>query len=287
MKLKRSTQGLLLAALLLGAGVAIYEGTIAPERRTQRDRDADLLAIAAADIETIEIETPRHSLRFERLAEPAQIELEGGDNEFAIAEWEFVRLAASAADSVSESEDGGTEDGEPDESESGESESGAGEPESETDSGATPARQAYMDYLFGAIERAGSERTIARPVADLAEYGLDDPPLRLTLELADGTRHVLELGDRDFSQSFVYGILDRAEDADEVEILLLSPDLINAIDRDLADWDATAAIDSDLDLPDPDLEPAPEASDEPDEPGVLDDTGDETIDPVVPSPNRE
>ena len=327
MKLKRSTQGLLLAALLLGTGVAIYEGTIAPGRQSQENREATLLSIAATDIQAIEIETPAHTLRFERLAESVQIDLDGDNNEFTVAEWEFVRLDAPASsddpseaeaapdteDTDSEATDSEvtnseatdtkttdtempeiepsdeetaepeetepaepeeTEPAEPKESEpadpeetepaEAETESTAPEAEATSDSGETPsdaipARQAYMDFLFGAIERASRERAIDASADSLGDYGLDAPPLCLTLELTDGTRHILELGERDFTQSFVYATLDRAEDAEEVTVLLLPPNLIDAIDRDLEDWDATIAIGSDFELPDPAIDIAPPA----------------------------
>jgi hypothetical protein len=117
-----------------------------------------------------------------------------------------------------------------------------------------PARQAYIDYLFNAINGASSDRSISAPANRRAEYGLATPTLRLTIELKNGTRHTLEIGSRDFTQSFVYALLDTPDDATELDVLLLPPDFINAFDRDLAAWDATQPLASETELPDPTIE---------------------------------
>jgi hypothetical protein len=347
MKLKRSTQGLLIAALILGVGVAVYEGTIAPERQAQQEQRDRLFKFAALDVQQITIETSDQVLQFDRLETPLNLPL-NQEGEFTTTDWQFVRLNSAKAagdreepiaspensetpaedttesaspeaenpeaesvqsensepenpepensdpnnpdlensdpenpeaDSVqsenSEPENPETENPDPENSDPNNPETENPDPNNsdpenpeaeksktdttESNSDTTvekpiPARQAYIDYLFNAINGASSDRSISAPANRRAEYGLATPTLRLTIELKNGTRHTLEIGSRDFTQSFVYALLDTPKDATQLNVLLLPPDFINAFDRDLAAWDATQPLESELDLPDPAIE---------------------------------
>ncbi len=282
MKLKRSTQGLLIAALILGAGVAVYEGMIAPERQAQQEQGDRLFAFAASDVQRVTIETSDRVLQFDRLEAPLNVPLnQDQDGEFTTTDWQFVRLDSSeepddpdespkssespeSPESIQGNDEQTSDDTTPEpedpepenlESENLESENtDVVNPADTTAKESTPARQAYIDYLFNAIEGAASDRSISAPTDRLAEYGLATPTLRLTIELKDGTRHTLDLGSRDFTQSFVYALLDTPDDATQLDVLLLPPDFINAFDRDLTAWDATIPIESEMDLPDPTIE---------------------------------
>lgn len=309
MKLKRSTQGLLIAALILGVGVAVYEGTIAPERQAQQEQGDRLFKFAALDVQRITIETSDQVLQFDRLETALNVPL-NQEGEFTTTDWQFVRLDSTKAagdrqeSSESQDETAATSD-EASELASPEAESAEAEnleaenpevaeaenPESaspeaenpevaeaenpeaenpelaESDTAVdpesnaattadkpTPARQAYIDYLFNAVNGASSDRSISAPANRRAEYGLTTPTLRLTIELKNGTRHTLEIGNRDFTQSFVYALLDTPKDATQLSVLLLPPNFINAFDRDLAAWDATQPLESETELPDPAIE---------------------------------
>ncbi|TAF56391.1 MAG: DUF4340 domain-containing protein [Oscillatoriales cyanobacterium] len=279
MKLKRSTQGLLIAALILGVGVAVYEGTIAPERQAQQEQGDRLFKFAALDVQRITIETSDQVLQFDRLETALNVPL-NQEGEFTTTDWQFVRLDSTKAagdrqeSSESQDETAATSD-EASELASPEAESAEAEnleaenpevaaesdtavdPESNAATTAdkpTPARQAYIDYLFNAVNGASSDRSISAPANRRAEYGLTTPTLRLTIELKNGTRHTLEIGNRDFTQSFVYALLDTPKDATQLNVLLLPPNFINAFDRDLAAWDATQPLESETELPDPAIE---------------------------------
>jgi outer membrane biosynthesis protein TonB len=324
MKLKRSTQGLLIAALILGAGVAVYEGTIAPERQAQQEQSDRLFEFATTDVQRVTIETSDQVLQFDRLETPIEVPSDQ-EGEFTTTDWQFVRLdpagqaddlsesmgspgdtEATSDDTTSEPENSESENSEPENSEPENSEPENSEPENSepensepenpepenpepenpepensepensepkdknrvntaetTADEPTPARQAYIDFLFSAIGGASSDRSISAPANRRTEYGLDTPTLHLTIELKDGTRHTLDIGSRDFTQSFVYALLDTPDDATQLDVLLLPPDFINAFDRDLAAWDATIPIESDLELPEPVIEgeASPEADD--------------------------
>lgn len=312
MKLKRSTQGLLIAALILGVGVAVYEGTIAPERQAQQEQRDRLFKFATLDVQRITLETSDQMLQFDRLETPLNVPL-NENGEFTTTDWQFIRLNSakpagdreepttsqgdsetppedttesaspetdsaqpenSEADGVqpensepenSEIDGVQTENAEPENSEADGAEvenAEATKPETattESNSDTTtdkpiPARQAYIDYLFNAINGASSDRSISAPANRRAEYGLATPTLRLTIELKNGTRHTLEIGSRDFTQSFVYALLDTPKDATQLNVLLLPPDFINAFDRELTDWDATQPLASETELPDPTIE---------------------------------
>jgi hypothetical protein len=337
MKLKRSTQGLLIAALILGVGVAVYEGTIAPERQAQQEQRDRLFKFATLDVQQITIETSDQVLQFDRLETPLNVPL-NQEGEFTTTDWQFVRLNSAKAagdreepiaspensetpaedttESASpeaenpEAESVQSENSEPENSETENSDpnnpdlenSDPENPEAEksktdtteSDSDTTvetpiPARQAYIDYLFNAINGASSDRSISAPANRRAEYGLATPTLRLTIELKNGTRHTLEIGSRDFTQSFVYALIDTPDDATELDVLLLPPDFINAFDRELTDWDATQPLASETELPDPTIEgetppPTDEINDE-----INDDINSEILkDPIYnPEPDNQ
>jgi hypothetical protein len=67
-----------------------------------------------------------------------------------------------------------------------------------------------IDGIVTEIAGANVSRTIT-PSADLSPYGLKQPALTASVRLKDGTQHTLQFGDKDFSGSAVYAIVDDAK----------------------------------------------------------------------------
>ena len=73
----------------------------------------------------------------------------------------------------------------------------------------------------------------------LGEYGLSDDPLAsLSLELQDGSKRQLVLGNPSFEGQLLYARLDPESDSEaaEVEILLVNADLQSAVERPVEEW---------------------------------------------------
>ena len=75
---------------------------------------------------------------------------------------------------------------------------------------ATPADGPTIDGIVTEVAGANVSRTLAPP-GDLATYGLKQPAIIAGVRLKDGTQHNLQFGDKDFSGSSVYAIVDDAK----------------------------------------------------------------------------
>src|ERR1700685_419993 len=72
---------------------------------------------------------------------------------------------------------------------------------------ATSADGPTVEGIVTEVAGANVSRTIT-PSGDLSPYGLKQPALTARVRLKDGTRHSLQFGDKDFSGSSVYAIVD-------------------------------------------------------------------------------
>jgi Domain of unknown function (DUF4340) len=75
---------------------------------------------------------------------------------------------------------------------------------------ATGADGPTVEGIVTEVAGANVSRTIT-PSGDLSPYGLKQPALTASVRLKDGTRHSLQFGDKDFSGSSVYAIVDDAK----------------------------------------------------------------------------
>ncbi|MCC5897329.1 MAG: DUF4340 domain-containing protein [Phormidium sp. BM_Day4_Bin.17] len=256
MKLKRSTQVLLLLAVIFGGGVLLYEGAIAPEFERQRQEEQRAFRFEASAIRQMTLTRADYTVQLTKLDEPLEIPSED-ETRFTTTDWQSVML----------------EDGEP-----------QGE--------ANPANDAYVSFLLMVLENARSDRPIVTTADNLGEYGLESPRARLRIELDDGEVQELWVGDRDFTGSFVYGwvrsgdeilgdtLNEEAEedteseeaqettDSREVSVILLPLNVENAVNRSREDWQAQplpASPEEDTPLDEPE-EVTPEEVTPPDEP---------------------
>ncbi|MDA0864882.1 MAG: DUF4340 domain-containing protein [Cyanobacteria bacterium] len=106
---------------------------------------------------------------------------------------------------------------------------------------AAPAEEAAIAFLLSRLNTDGRLRTITVDASAQADFGLDVPLATVDITLADGTTHLFVLGDPDFSGSAYYALVDPAsiplpDDAGEVAALVVSEDLLNAVERPLEEW---------------------------------------------------
>ncbi|WP_159788447.1 hypothetical protein [Sodalinema gerasimenkoae] len=73
MKLKRSTQVLLLLAVIFGGGVLLYEGAIAPEFERQRQEEQRAFRFEASAIRQMTLTRADYTVQLTKLDEPLEI----------------------------------------------------------------------------------------------------------------------------------------------------------------------------------------------------------------------
>ncbi|MDY6937437.1 MAG: DUF4340 domain-containing protein [Cyanobacteriota bacterium] len=208
MKFKKSTQILFASALVLAAGVAVYEGTIAPERQAAQLQQQQVFNFEIDRVVALTLETPDRTLQFERL--PAEDE-----ENITEPRWEFQ--VVEAAD------------------------------ESEIQKTPVLAKNAYILFLLDALTNAKSDRILSVAPNELGEYGLDEPQAKIDVKFEDEATAQIQLGKRDFSESFIYAIADSqtesptestAESPTDLSVLLISTNIENGVNRSLSEWQA-------------------------------------------------
>jgi hypothetical protein len=94
---------------------------------------------------------------------------------------------------------------------------------------ATAADGPTVEGIVTEIAGANVSRTIT-PGGDLTTYGLKQPAVIASVRLKDGTHHSLQFGDKDFSGSAVYAIVDDAK-----QVSLVPAGLIETASKSLDD----------------------------------------------------
>lgn len=153
------------------------------------------------------------------------------------------------------------------------------------------AEPGAIAFLLNAITTEPAQQTITIEASRLEEFGLANPTTTVVVTLANGETHTLALGAEDFSQTSVYVQLDPPAASDptsEITLYIVSGNVINGVDRPLAEWKAVTDIPvSEESTPSYDNSPTNEPSDRlppaPDVPGSEDD---KTPSPEAPSPDN-
>jgi hypothetical protein len=100
-----------------------------------------------------------------------------------------------------------------------------------------PANDAIVSYLMNIIVKAKAERTLSINANQLGEFGLDQPQATIDVKLKNQKNHTLVLGKPDFNQHFLYAMADPTSKLNKnTEVLLVSTDFKNAVNRDLTEW---------------------------------------------------
>ena len=100
-----------------------------------------------------------------------------------------------------------------------------------------PVEDGIVAFLSDLLVDGESESTLDIENRELKEYGLDKPFATIQVELEEGKKHQIILGNPDFSDKFVYALKDYDEEKEaEAKLLLVPMNFKNAVDRDLAEW---------------------------------------------------
>lgn len=101
----------------------------------------------------------------------------------------------------------------------------------------TLASDAAVSYLMNLLVLGKSDRTIQVVATQLSEYGLDQPQATIEVKLKNQQTHQMILGKPDFNRSFLYAQADPpAKPVGNVNVLLVSTDFENAVNRSLSEW---------------------------------------------------
>jgi hypothetical protein len=95
------------------------------------------------------------------------------------------------------------------------------------------ANDAIVSYLMDLLVKGKSERTVLISSAELSEFGLDKPVATIDIKLKNQQSHQLILGKGDFNNQFLYA---QADSNKNMNLLLVSKDFVNAVNRDISEW---------------------------------------------------
>lgn len=95
------------------------------------------------------------------------------------------------------------------------------------------ANDAIVSYLMDLLVKGKSERTVLISSAELSEFGLDKPVATIDVKLKNKQSHQLILGKGDFNNQFLYA---QADSNKNMNLLLVSKDFVNAVNRDISEW---------------------------------------------------
>lgn len=116
----------------------------------------------------------------------------------------------------------------------------------------TPASDASIAYLLDLLAKGKSTRTLSASTNQLAEYGLAQPQANIELKLKNNETHQLVLGNPNFDRSFLYAQADPPnKSTGNVDVLLVSPDFGNAVNRQLSEWKSQDAANQTTTSPSP------------------------------------
>ncbi len=109
----------------------------------------------------------------------------------------------------------------------------------------TLASDASISYLMDLIVKGKINRTIEVAADQLQEYGLAQPQATIEVKLKNQQTHQLILGKPDFNRNFLYAQADPpAKPSENVNVILVSPDFENAVNRQLSEWKSQDTSDS-------------------------------------------
>ncbi|MCC5608820.1 DUF4340 domain-containing protein [Nostoc sp. CHAB 5834] len=99
------------------------------------------------------------------------------------------------------------------------------------------ANDAIVSYLMDLLVKGNSDRTLSTPAKELKEFALDQPQATINITLKNRQSHQLLLGKSNFNGRFLYAQADSAAKPDgNINVLLVSTDFANAVNRELSEW---------------------------------------------------
>ncbi|HIK29441.1 MAG: DUF4340 domain-containing protein [Oscillatoriaceae bacterium SKW80] len=236
MKFQRSTLILLLSALLLGGFVYVYEIQGAPQREAAKSRQQQIFSFPAADVQSLTVTTKTQTLMFERNNPPKTNQSKWLMKVIAVRqETQQTTCPAKPADATSNETSNET-------SETSTPANCATPSPAATkvqENKPIPAQDNYVDYLLNLLTTGKSEHKIlmSDPVKQRREFGLEAPQATVELKLKNQETHRFILGNPNFNNSAYYAQIQSPNSKTEnLEVLLVSTDLQNAVARPLSDW---------------------------------------------------
>jgi len=100
-----------------------------------------------------------------------------------------------------------------------------------------PANDAIVSYLMDLLVKGKSDSTLSTPAKELGEFALNQPQAAINITLKNRQSHQLLLGKSNFNGRFLYAQTDPAAKPDgNINVLLVSTDFANAVNRELSEW---------------------------------------------------
>ncbi|HEY9811749.1 MAG TPA: DUF4340 domain-containing protein [Halomicronema sp.] len=226
MKIQKTTVILMVSAVLLGGFVYLYEVQGSPKREQVKAQQQQLFRFKESDVEAMTLTTQKQKLKFERSTEKGSTWMlqvmeptsstcatqtpKQTDNKSAVCEAPSAGqvLTSSPAPAVNNNEK-------------------------------VPASDASVAYLLNLVTSAKFDRkiTMADPLKQRQEYGLDGPLATVEMRLKNQQSHHLVLGKPDFNKSFLYAQIDPSADVSKaLDVVLVPADFENAVDRPVSEW---------------------------------------------------
>ena len=101
------------------------------------------------------------------------------------------------------------------------------------------ADEPTVEFLLSKVASLKSDRSLITPASNLAQYGLENPENIVEIKLKNGENYRLLLGQKDFSESFIYATLEAAEERTEnVSVLLIPQNFRNIIAKPISEWES-------------------------------------------------
>ena len=95
-------------------------------------------------------------------------------------------------------------------------------------------------FLLDLVISDKTPRTITAPLSDREQFGLHQPTATIDLTLKDQKTHRLVIGEYDFNRTHFYAQADPPADAKDLQVVLVSPNFDNAVNRPIGEWKQTA-----------------------------------------------
>lgn len=99
----------------------------------------------------------------------------------------------------------------------------------------TPAEEGAIAFLLDLLLKENTSKTFTVETENLTLYGLDQPSVRINIELKNNTKHQIVLGNPTFDEESIYAQINPDENQ-ETEVYILPIDFQYAVERPLSEW---------------------------------------------------
>lgn len=262
MKLQRSTLILMLLASLAGGFVYVYEIQGAPQREAAKAKQQQIFSFKEEDVQSLTVKTQKQLLAFERgsqekqqtpgeprwllkilnpalATQPATCTAPATGQTAATCQTPPPPPPPPPAASAKPQEKPAASPKPAATPSPSASPKPAEKPAQGSDKTGVPASDASVAFLLNLLTTGKSDSTLVMtdPAKQRQEYGLDEPVATVEVKLKNQQSHRLILGKPDFNGTFLYAQSDPPPDKSEnIEVLLVSPDFQNAVNRPLSEW---------------------------------------------------